>query len=126
VGVDLSAMPKPARAAGGITIGVTELAWIFDRSRDWAAKFLEDWEDEQQNGGPVRVFRRGRCLYTTLPVLHQWMPPGRDLALYRRVEKVEGDVAEAHRRLDRQVVEIGEVKRRVTTLELRNRLAGAR
>jgi hypothetical protein len=111
------APPRPAHPPRGIVIGVVEFAWIFDRGREWAANLFLEWEREQQRGGPVRVFRKGRVLMTTSPVLHQWMPPGRDRALYKRVEAVEGEVAQAHKRIDRVAEEVGEVRRRVGALE---------
>ncbi len=65
-----------------ITIGVTKLAWMYDRSRDWAARVLSDWEQEQLRGGPVRVFRTGRVLATTMAVVHRNLPAGKELSLY--------------------------------------------
>ena len=107
----------------GIVVGVTEIAWMYERSRDWARALLERWEKDQQNGGPIRVFRTGRLLHTTMPCIHQWMPPGKDLALYRRMDAVEKDVAEAHRRIDHVLTDHG---RRLTLLERRPPVAGAR
>lgn len=76
------------------------------------------WAEEQAKGGPVRVFIGvGGALFTTMPIVHQHMPPGRDIALYRRVETVEAHVAESHRRHDRAVVTLGEHDRRISRLE---------
>lgn len=110
---------RPIRAAEGITVGVTKLAWMFDWSRDKAERLLSQWWEEQQAGGPVRVVRMGRrnLLYTTMPVIHAHLPPGRDLELYRRMKEVENGVEEATRRLD---VEIQERKR--GELELHRRI----
>lgn len=110
----------------GIVIGVTELAWMFERSRDWARALLERWEDDQRRGGPVRVFRTGRLLHTTMPTVHANMPPGKDLALYRRMDAVEADAAHAHQRIDRLAASQGELGKRVSALEVRRPVAGAR
>lgn len=102
----------------GITVGVMALAWIYDRGPDWARALLERWENEQRLGeGPKRVWREGRKLYTTMPVIHANMPPGKDIALYRRVEEVEVAVEEAHKRIDRLKSEQESLSRRVTGLE---------
>ena len=96
----------PARAS--LVVGVTQLAWMYSQSREWAKSLLEEWESAQLAGtAPVRVFRMGkrRCLFTTLPVIHATMPPGKDAELYRRMAAVEADVADAHRRTDREVLE---------------------
>ena len=75
---------------------------------DWAGGILRSCEAAQQAGtGPIRVFRHGKrsSLYMTLTVIHANFPRGRDLALYRRVEAVEADVADAHRRIHREIIE---------------------
>jgi hypothetical protein len=115
----------PREAVGkSLVIGVTKFAWMYGMSREWAEGILRAWEQAQQAGtGPIRVFRHGkrRSLYTTLTVIHANFPPGRDLALYRRVEAVEADVADAHRRLDREIIE-----RKRADAELEMRIAATR
>jgi len=99
---------KRERTGSSLVVGVTKLAWMYGMSRDWAERILNEWEQAQLAGvAPVRVFRAGkrRCLYTTMAVLHAHMPPGRDVTLYRRMEAVESDVADAHRRIDREAIE---------------------
>ncbi len=116
---------KPTNAS--LVVGVTKMAWMYGKSRDWADRLFRGWEAEQLAGtGPVRVFRHGKrgSLYTTLAIIHQHMPPGRDLVLYRRMAAVEADVALAHQRIDREIVE-----RQKTAEELARqvrRLNGAR
>ncbi len=105
---------KVVRPSAGIVVGVNSLAWMYDKSLEWARAMLEQWEDEQKRGGPRRVFRAGRRLHTTMPVLHAYMPPGKDLALYRRVEAVEDSAIEAHCRIDR-------IDARVAIIEHRER-----
>ena len=100
----------------GITVGVVQLAWMFDRSRDWSRALLERWEHDQKLGGPIRVFRSGKNLCTTMPVIHATMPPGKDIALYRRVEALEEMGGDHERR-------IGWLTSRVTTLERRGKAA---
>lgn len=105
--------PKPG-GENGLVVGATRLGWIYGKSRKWGSRLLRSWAEEQSKGGPIRVFIGvGGALFTTLPVVHQHMPPGRDLALYRRVEAVEVDVADAHRRIDQTVVRVTEVERRL-------------
>jgi hypothetical protein len=99
---------KRESARAGLVVGVTKFAWMYDKSRDWAERILEEWEEQQLAGtGAVRVFRSGkrRSLFTTLAVIHASMPPGRDLVLYRRMAAVEAEVAEAHRRIDSEILE---------------------
>lgn len=108
--------PMATRPGGdhGLIVGATRLGWLYGKSRKWGARLLRSWAEEQARGGPIRVFIGvGGALYTTLPVVHQHMPPGRDLALYRRVETVEHDVAHAHQRLDQHAVRLSEMERRV-------------
>ncbi len=99
---------KRQPTSASLVIGVTKMAWMYGKSRDWAERLFRGWEDEQLAGtGPVRVFRQGSrgSLFTTLPIIHQHMPPGRDLVLYRRMSAVEADVSLAHERLDREIIE---------------------
>lgn len=116
-------MAAELRAGGDLVVGVTKLAWMYGRSRDWAERLLKEWHEKQLNGGPVRVFAQGKrgSLFTTLPVVHQHMPPGRDLVLYRRMDAVEADVSTAHSRIDREIAErkrdVGDIGKRVMQLE---------
>ena len=82
-----------------LVVGVTKFAWMYGKSRDWAERILKLWEEQQLAGtATVSVFRSGKrgSLFTTLPVIHANMPPGRDLVLYRRMDAVEAEVAHAH------------------------------
>ena len=91
-----------------LVVGVTKLAWMYGKSRDWAERLLKEWYEQQCAGtAPVRVFPMGKrgSLFTTLAVIHQHMPPGRDLVLYKRMAAVEADVADAHKRIDRERAE---------------------
>ena len=91
-----------------LVVGVTKFAWMYGKSRDWAERILKLWEEQQLAGtATVRVFRSGKrgSLFTTLPVIHANMPPGRDLVLYRRMDAVEAEVAHAHQRIDRERIE---------------------
>lgn len=115
----------PRKNDNSLVIGATRLGWLFGKSRKWGTRLLKMWADEQLKGGPIRVFVGvGGGLYTTMAIVHQYMPPGRDLALYRRMETVESDVADAHRRIDREVVRVGEVERRLARIEAATRRAG--
>ncbi len=99
---------KRETASASLVIGVTKMAWMYGKSRDWAERLFKRWEDEQLAGtAPVRVFRQGKrdSLFTTLAILHATMPPGRDLVLYRRMNAVEEDLALAHQRIDREIIE---------------------
>lgn len=99
---------KRQPTSASLVVGVTKMAWMYGKSRDWADRLFRGWEEEQLAGtAPVRVFRQGKrgSLFTTLAVIHQHMPPGRDLVLYRRMSAVEADVALAHQRIDREIIE---------------------
>ncbi len=112
---------RPTSAS--IVIGVTKMAWMYGKSRDWAERLFKQWEESFLAGtGPCRVFRQGKrgSLFTTLPIIHQLMPPGRDLVLYGRMSAVEAEVALAHQRLDREIVE-----RKQADAELQRQLQNA-
>jgi hypothetical protein len=103
-----------------LIVGATRLGWLYGKSRKWGARMLKMWAREQDKGGPIRVFLGvGGGLYTTMAIVHQYMPPGRDIALYRRVEAIESDIADAHRRIDREVIRAGDVERRLAKVEAR-------
>lgn len=105
---------KPGGDAS-LVVGATRLGWLYGKSRQWGVRLLRAWAREQAKGGPVRVFvGAGGGLYTTMPIIHQYMPPGRDLELYRRVGALEADTADAHRRIDQQAVRLSELERRLT------------
>lgn len=112
---------RPRSGDGSLVVGATKLAWIYGKSRNWARRLLRSWAEAQARGGPVRVFTRpDGALCTTMAVLYQHMPPGKDLELYRRVDSLTVDVSDAHRRIDQNV-------RRTTELEYRvARVGGVR
>lgn len=118
-------MAQELNPGTGLVVGVTKLAWMYGKSRDWAERLLKEWHEEQRRGGPVRVFQQGKrgSLYTTMPVIHQHMPPGRDPVLYRRMKDVEDDVKNAHARLDREIAERkradAHIEQRLTSIESR-------
>jgi hypothetical protein len=109
--------PKPG-GENSLVVGATRLGWIYGKDRKWGARLLRKWAAEQAKGGPIRVFLGVKnALFTTMPIVHSHMPPGRDLALYRRVEVVEVDLADAHRRIDRQGTQLSEHTQRIARLE---------
>jgi hypothetical protein len=115
--------PMASRPGGenGLVVGATRLGWLYGKSRKWGSRLLRSWAEEQARGGPIRVFIGvGGALYTTLPVVHQYMPPGRDIALYRRVEALEVDVADAHRRIDQGAIRLTEIERRLARFGARS------
>lgn len=115
---------KREGTSASLVVGVTKFAWMYGKSRDWAERILRLWEEQQLAGtATVRVFRAGRrgSLFTTLPVIHANMPPGRDLVLYRRMDAVEADVTHAHQRLDREIIE-----RRRADAELEREISSVR
>ena len=114
---------KQQPTSASLVIGVTKLAWMYGKSRDWAERLLKEWHEAQLAGtGPVRVFVQGKrgSLFTTLPIIHQVMPPGRDLVLYRRMSAVEAEVAHAHQRIDREIIE-----RKQATQDLQRQIQNA-
>jgi hypothetical protein len=75
---------------------------MFKKSREWGRSMLQMWFDEQQAGGPLRVFPRGKQgqLCTTIAIIDQYMPRGRrDEVLERRLAAFERDLGEAYARL---------------------------
>lgn len=81
-------------------VGPSRFARMFDRSRWWAQRVLREWWDEQQKGGPVRVFRRpSGYYYTTIAIVDAHMPRRRDEALERRLRRLERDMSESFARI---------------------------
>lgn len=78
----------------------------FGKSREWARSLLKEWYAEQQRGGPPKVFRKGRVFYTTMSVLREHMPRGRDEALHRKLRELEHGLEQAYAR-------IAELERRI-------------
>lgn len=124
--------PGPHRnsvlARKSVVVGVTRLAWLYGKSRDFAESLLREWEVQQELGtAPVRVFRKGRrrSLFTTMAVLHATMPPGRDLVLYGRMKDAEEALAMDGTRIDREIIErkqaVAALERRVAILESRRK-----
>jgi len=100
--------PRTDDRSASLVVGVTRMAWIYGKSRDWAERLFKQWEAEQLAGVQgIRVFRMGSraSLFTTTAILHQIMPPGRDLVLYRRMDVVEAGLEEAHQRMSRERIE---------------------
>jgi hypothetical protein len=100
-------------------VGRDELARRYRKGQRWARELLREWWREQQEGGPVRVFRRrtktgaSRVSYfTTTTVLLRDMPPGRDEAVWRKI-KEQGEAIEWLTK------RLGEESSRLRTLEAR-------
>lgn len=95
-----------------VVVGATRLAAMFDKSRHWAQRLMREWWREQEQGGPVRVFKRneakhhrsGRAVrsfryYTTIAIVDTHMARRPDRALERRLRQLESDVSEAYARI---------------------------
>lgn len=82
-------------------VGATRLGKLYKRSRRWGFNLLREWWQEQEAGGPVRVFkRRSGAMYTTLRTLDLYMPRGRrDEQLERRLRHIESDLEQVYTRL---------------------------
>lgn len=105
-------------------IGPKELGRRFGRGHKWARALLREWWDEQQRGGPARVFpMRGRggfvTYYTTIAVVHRHMPPGRDEKLVRAVKEHDRDLDQLARKIDRLMDLNRTLEKRVVELEKR-------
>jgi hypothetical protein len=89
-------------------VGATRLGELYKRSRRWGFNLLREWWRDQQDGGPVRVFRRKNgAMYTTLTVLDMHMPRGRrDEVLERRLRHIDRD-------LDQVFTRLAELERRI-------------
>lgn len=105
---------KPERVfdpRGSQVLGPTAFGRLYDKSRDWARRQLQDWWEEQEAGGEMRVGRRpDGSLFTTIAVVRRTHPAGRDMALVRRVEGLERDLTQAYRRLDALTTRVGELE----------------
>lgn len=84
-------------------IGPTKLGAMMNRSRWWAQDLLRSWWIDQQNGGPVRVFRRrisrGRMAYATTMNVLDAVFGRRDRATERRITSIERDLERAFARI---------------------------
>ncbi len=83
-------------------VGSLQVAEMFNKSRWWAQDLLREWWNEQERGGPVRVFKKGKrgYFYTTTAIVDRYMPRGRkDSALERRLRMMERDLGEAFTRI---------------------------
>jgi hypothetical protein len=99
--VEIVAAVVPTMHEERFMVGPTKMGRMYGHSRRWARRQLLEWWEEQQVGGPVRVFRRpSGYLYTTLAVLDQIMPPRRrDAVLERWRASVDANLDETFRRL---------------------------
>lgn len=82
-------------------LGPTKLGRMFNKSPSWGYRLLRAWWEEQQRGGPKRVFRHGkqRQYGTTIATVDQYMPRRKDEALERRLVGIEKDLAAVVTRL---------------------------
>lgn len=106
-----------------VVVGAAKLARLYKTSWPTAKAQLVEWYEEQQKGGPVRVFKSGKRLYTTLAVIQRERPVGRDQYLVRKIEELENDLNVMARRIERLTSEtkqeIAELRRMNTTLSAR-------
>lgn len=116
-------MPKLDLTRGSQVIGLVELAKIYGKSHRWARSLLREWWQEQEQGGEVRVFRRphvgGWAYFTTKAVLQRHMPPARDMALVRSVERLDKDLDFLTTRLNREIQDRMLLEQRIEKLERR-------
>jgi hypothetical protein len=114
-------MTRELDPGSSVVVSATQLGSRYGKSREWGRKMLMQWWDEQQRGGDLRVFRRGKkgAIYTTIAVLQRHMPPARDTALVRKIESLERDLECAMRR-------IGQLTDRLDVVERKLLFSGAR
>lgn len=100
------AKPPGPRPDPSLLVGPVALGKMVGRSRDWSWRLLREWRDEQERGGPRRVFVRanGR-LCTTVGVVNQYFPRP-DRAVERRLKVLEDD-------LNRAFTRIAELERKI-------------
>lgn len=102
-------MNRPSNEAS-VVVGVTKFAAMFGRSRWWAKAKFERWLDEQNRGGPVRVWYSGkkrRLLYTTLAVVQREFPGAtRDPIVMRKLKEHDRDMDQLARRIDSLMGEV--------------------
>lgn len=94
-------------------VGVTRLAEIVGRSRWWAADKLREWLEEQESGGPQRVFRKGKrkLLYTTIAVVQREFVGVHDPVMKRKLRDLESDVSWLKQRVDHLTDEVRRLRR---------------
>lgn len=112
-------MTKPIELVPGsrsFVVGVTGIMARYDMGEHAAKRLLRDWYEEQQRGGPRRVFRKphrgAHAYYTTEAELHAWMPHGRDLRLVRQVDRLERELEFERLRIDKLAARVAAVEAR--------------
>jgi hypothetical protein len=98
-------------------VSVTKLAAIVGKSRWWARDKLNEWLEEQQKGGPQRVFfQKGkrRLLYTTIAVVQREFVGVHDPVMKRKIRDLEQTIEFLVKRVDRLTDDVAELRRRRT------------
>lgn len=86
-------------------VGPSRFGRLFKRSREWGRRRLKEWAEEQEKGGPIRVYKnRAGGLFTTIGIVNHYMPrhdvfERRFCALERDLLLVFTRLAEIERRL---------------------------
>lgn len=99
--------PKYIDGTNDYLVGTFRLARLYGRNEHWARKLLREWHEEQLKGGPIRVIVRkvtvaGKVqhrMYTTMGIIEQTLPRGRDLELERWRQETDADIDRAFRRI---------------------------
>lgn len=83
-------------------VSVTRLAEITGMSRWWARGKLDEWWEEQERGGPFRVFRKGKrqLLFTTIAVVQREFVGVHDPVMKRKVRELEQAIEFLTKRTD--------------------------
>jgi len=86
------------------------MAEMFGRSRKWARAKFDEWLEEQNRGGPIRVWPHGRKrkLYvTTVAVVQREFAGGmRDPVIMRILKQYERDIDFLTKRIDKLTDEV--------------------
>lgn len=99
-----------ARLDKSFTVGARKLGEVYGKSRSWGLLKLKEWFDEQERGGPRRVFQKGKCLYTTVSVLRQEMPGYQDVRFEKRIDELDKLMNTMLRRVENLTYEINLLK----------------
>lgn len=108
-------MPAPSESS--VIVGVVRLAEMFGRSRKWARAKFDEWREEQEKGGPIRVWPSGRkrkLWVTTLAIVQREFAGGmRDPVILRALKQHDRDIEFLTSRLDKVLEELQHLRRQV-------------
>lgn len=95
-------------------VGVTQFAEMAGRSRKWARDKYEEWLEEQEKGGPQRVFvssRKRNLIYSSIGIIQREIVGIRDPVVTRHLRQHDQDIDFLTRRMEKLSDEIRELRK---------------